>query len=772
MNIALNPQDRLIFSFDALPAAFHCRLPAVKAPDDAPCGLVNDSIILDGQPHIETPPHDLMGYDWMQMLVYSENYSNAVVNFFVETENPDSDELCGYFFPINISWTGWKILTFPLTYGFYTFGAPQALDNIRSYRFRQFWGSLPPVQTRLYVQKMWLTNVPAADPALPWQPPEGNFMVEGKKDPDHYAVSLLKKKYPHQAHPRLILTKEKIAFLKEGVRTIPFLQKAYARVLETAEQYLATDPIPYSIEDGRRLKHGTHTAALYPLALCYLIDGKEAFKNRLWQEIETICRYPDWNPQHDIDTGDYSRLIALIYDWMYHEWDENQRRIIRNALMSRACLPFINSLRDVVWSASCDGNHNSVTNSGLGMIGLALGDEDGYEDIANELIHRTAQVIPNNLRVMSPHGVCLEAPAYWRYQQENYYLYEAALYSALGEDLGLHAIPGMEITGDFVMAMNSPIHRAFNYADAPNESPVYSAALLWPAQLYQRMDYAQFYFQRAPFLEEDKARVQAISELLFFCEDMLNAPCTERKKDYFLGTVGSLSSNCTDPNAWYIGFKGGKKMSHMDLDAGSFVLDVLGKRWVSDLGQENYDMPGMWAYEENAGRWLHYRKRAEGNNTLVINPRNRPCIADHNPEAVTEITECFSCPGEAMARLDLSAACGQKAIRTFRLTENRSKFILEDALDCSIPSEIFSYLHTQAEVTIAPDGKSAALTQDGVTLHVHLDAPDGIMLKVMPAEPLLEKFQRIPHRDNTGYRKLAVHGEGVTQAAIRLEFSC
>ena len=108
---------------------------------------------------------------------------------------------------------------------------------------------------------------------------------------------------------------------------------------------------------------------------------------------------------------------------------------------------------------------------------------------------------------------------------------------------------------------------------------------------------------------------------------------------YFRGAeVAVLRSDWENPQALFVGFKAGdNKANHSHLDLGSFVFDAAGVRWAMDLGADDYNLPGYFGGQ----RWNYYRLRAEGHNTLVINPGGTP---DQDPAASTRITRFESTP--------------------------------------------------------------------------------------------------------------------------------
>ena len=181
-------------------------------------------------------------------------------------------------------------------------------------------------------------------------------------------------------------------------------------------------------------------------------------------------------------------------------------------------------------------------------------------------------------------------------------------------------------------------------------------------------------------------------------------------------------------------------------------------------------MPGMWEYHKSAGRWSYYRKRAEGNNTIVINPKYDPAnLADQSVLADCNIIDSKSGEDCSYAKIDLTSAYPEFAeciTRCFYLTDAGMK--LKDKIELKTPSEIYSFIHTKADVEISDDKRQAKMTLNGKTLIFKLEADADFELLLMDAEPLSEELLNTPHNDNSEYRKIAVHGKNIKNAEITI----
>lgn len=75
-------------------------------------------------------------------------------------------------------------------------------------------------------------------------------------------------------------------------------------------------------------------------------------------------------------------------------------------------------------------------------------------------------------------------------------------------------------------------------------------------------------------------------------------------------------------------------------------------RWATELGKDDYNLPGYFSPDRKQ-RWTYYRKRAEGQNALVVNPGSGP---EQDPTAVTELVQHDAAPTTSFAIADLTQA--------------------------------------------------------------------------------------------------------------------
>jgi len=709
-------------------------------------------------PPVESYPTDWTQYKALAINVYSEVANNSIIRFVAVSENPTTDGSDYYMANMTLNWTGWKTVVFALNEtDFVRSRNPLGWTNITGFDiWTGFGGVNADPSTSLYLDKIFLTKDSLIDNSV-------DYILDATTEENFFdAASAIKENTANDAHPRLLITEDDIENIKSLVKTNNFMAKTYKSVINTANAALEAQVQKYEFPDGLRLSRAAPNM-MPPLALAYLLTDDVRYKDRLWQELEAVCNFSDWNPGHFLDVGDFAYGVALAYDWLYDDWTEAERRIIRNGIVRNGFGPSMTHLRSGYGFAGQTNNWNQVISSGIGLAALALADEPGYEELANEVINRTGKCLPKAVATFAPDGACPEGPSYWSYAKEGFYTYVSCMLDTMKYDFGLSQMEGMENTGYFPISIMGPTNQVFNFGDGGAGS-INGGIFFNLARIYDKPELGGY--------ELNIVAAGDWSDLVMYRED-------ERMSDYrkympldkhFRGNqdLATMRSSWNDHDALFVAFKGGNNAAgHNDLDLGTFVLDALGARWIQELGSEYYEAPGMW----DEGRWLYYRKNTEGQNTLVINPSTEP---GQDPKAVAPIETFETSDSAAYGIIDLTDAYADVAKnvkRGFGLVNNRSIIVLQDEIKTSSPSEIYSFFHTGADIEISADKKSATLSINDERLRVDLISAEGELLE-MDAVPLPTSAKPpYPNMENKDIKKLAVHLTNAVNPTITVTFT-
>ena len=397
-------------------------------------------------------------------------------------------------------------------------------------------------------------------------------------------------------------------------------------------------------------------------------------------------------------------------------------------------------------------NWNQVCNGGIGMGALALADVE--PQLAGEILHDALESIQLAMAEFAPDGAWKEGPGYWNYATSYNVVFLAGLQTALGTDFGLSQIGAFKETGLFPIYLTGPLGRTFNYADGGDHT-IFAPQMFWLAREFKQPVLAWY---------ERRATAPSALDLLWFdpAGDSPKAAGLPLDK-YFRGAeVAVLRSEWDNPKALFVGFKAGdNKANHSHLDLGSFVFDAAGARWAMDLGADDYNLPGYFGGQ----RWNYYRLRAEGQNTLVINPTGAP---DQDPAARAQIIRFESRPERAFAIADLTPAYAKNARRVWRgiALLDRNKALVQDEIQADKPVDLWWFMHTRASVSIESDGRVANLQQVGAQLRAEILSPPGAKFQIMDAQPLPASPHPEGQAKNERVRKLAIHLTGISDARL------
>lgn len=520
-------------------------------------------------------------------------------------------------------------------------------------------------------------------------------------------------------HPRLLVNMSDFERLRALIQTDQVAGDWHQRLRLRAPDLLAQPVAKHQLRDGVRLLYESRAVMtrVQILGLLHTLNPDKRYIDRIWADLEAAAGFPDWNPAHFLDVAEMAVGFALAYDWLYDTWTEDQRAVIRQAIVRHALQPALSAYEDEAWWTTTSNNWNQVCGGGLILAALAVADEE--PDLSARIIELCIGSLPKSMARYAPDGGYEEGPGYWSYGTTYNVLAIAGLESALGHAFGLAEIEGFDLTGSFPLQMTGPTGFVFNFADAI-ESRFASPALMYLARRYSQPAYARF------AVERDRGR---LLELIWYDPQLLEESTTPlpRSKHYEKVGVAMIRTAWGDPMASFLAVKGGTLPSaHGQLDLGSFVLETRGIRWFIDPGRDDYNLTGYFDQSRDGRRWHYYRNRAEGHNTLVINPTERP-DQDLSADAPMVVED-------QSISVDLSQVYGVPVSRTFTLTQDAAT--ITDAIDAGEPIDLWWFAHTRACIDLSADRRVATLTQEGQTIRVILTEPAEAGWQIMAARPL------------------------------------
>lgn len=545
--------------------------------------------------------------------------------------------------------------------------------------------------------------------------------------PDVRPESSLVKQVRH-GHPRLMLLDQDLPALRQSIQENPILAGWYQQIHQRAEELLGTPLVSFTRDVRNHILEKARQVVdrVYHLGLVYRVEQDGRFAARAIEEVLQAARLDSWNPDHFLDTAELTHAVAIGYDWLYPALSPGQRTEIVEALCAKGLnegnrfydnpWPVLFHPLDFNW-AVCNFNWNQVCNGGLTIGALAVAEE--APALADHTLVSALKSIPRAMAEFGPDGGWAEGPRYWEYTTTYTTYFLAALESAIGGDIiaPLLQTPGFDKTGLFRLHMIGPSGKTFNFADS-RDTLDRSHQMFWMGKKFRQPVYAWNAERSTRALPFDLLWYDATQQGPKAAGLPLDA-CFRRVETVFLRGAWE------DPNASYVGFKGGNNaVNHGHLDLGSFVLDTHGRRWALDLGPDDYSLPFYFEW----GKTTYYRLGTRGHNTLLINGRNQRW------DAAAPVVAFHSEPECAFGVVDLSQAYNLPKSRLLRgiALLQRQNVVLQDTLRLETPAEVVWQMHTEAEVELHP--RSATLRDGGETLTVQLLEPGNAVLDVASAE--------------------------------------
>ena len=566
----------------------------------------------------------------------------------------------------------------------------------------------------------------------------GNSYDDFPKLENPVSVNYLKKNL-RKTHPRMILTPSILQNMRKEVKTNPLVKNYYEAIKLNAAEILK-QPLLKRVLTGRRLL-SVSREMLYRvniLGIVYCIDNDPKILKRINDEINDVCDFSDWHPAHFLDVAEMSMAVSLALDWTYNDLSAFTREKAVHALIEKGIKPS----EGQGWINGTN-NWNQVCNGGMIAASIAIAEKD--PELAVKTLRRSLNGLPNALKEYLPDGVYPEGATYWGYGTGFSCVSSSILKSSIGADLGIAKYPSFIESAIFRKLSIAPSGWFFNFSDCGDkEGENGDIVLSWFALKTGN----SVFLEKNKFLRDPKSmgilsRWSGVGLVwLSQYKEKENKPLPLLWKGEGSNPVVFFRGGNEDPNGYYFACKGGRgSISHGNMDAGCFVFELNGVRWVVDPGTQDYnklEQAGfdLWSASQNSQRWTLITKNNFGHSTLTVDNTLfnvdgfAPVIEykeGNKPEATIDMSEIYK--GHL-----------QSAARKF-IKDTDHSIIIEDDVFTTDSTKLLTWaIMTQAEVI--PTENGAILRQDGRQLMLTILSPGDINISIVMLDPPPMKLDR------------------------------
>ncbi len=589
-----------------------------------------------------------------------------------------------------------------------------------------------------------------------------------------------------------------------------------------------TQPILAGLEDTL-----TYLAGAYKLVTA--VEGNETNSQKYFDKAKAIIlnviQWSTW------DTGSQflgaamaSQAISVCYDWMYSKFTAAERQQIADRVYTLAIAPCIDTCTKQNYWTQWYANWSFVCIGGVGSAALAFAPEY-YKTQAETLIAKGWPVLQSAMqRFAGENGGWPEGPGYMGYGTLFLIRLMSNLQTAVGTDYGLSLEKGFQQLPNYMLHVstntNGSANGTFPYEDgdwSQNGDPWF----YWLAARFNRGDVAKVVRDRADSTAQVAVTVNGVSSSP--THPSFRSPWAlmwyDPRGDQATGQVVSPGAAVARTDAGFYGdplarqwgtsgqyaysehvniwrdswsnsnaavmFKGGYKGvdGHENLDGGTFIYDALGTRWADDLGRDSYALSSVGGTSYGV-----YRKRAEGQNTLVINPTNNDYFnsTDANEKALNAdqvykdatgrpayapVIKSLATDLESVGVVDLTNLYSKMRVssvqRGFRFDRTDDSLIVQDEITAASAPEIYWFMHVKlawanraSNFAISADGKTATITNGSNVLQCRILSGTGATFSLMEAKSLPSSPVVAGQASTSGFTKLTIRYTGTTNERL------
>ncbi len=533
--------------------------------------------------------------------------------------------------------------------------------------------------------------------------------------------------------PRLILTPKIEKGLKEKLKSDPLVQAYYGYLQNEAIKILEEPLLKRELTGFRLLSVSRRMAErMGVLCMVYRIDKDPKILERIDEELQAVCAFLDWNPQHFLDVAEMSFAVALALDWVGNGLPDKTVELAKSSLIEKGLKPSFNEGGTRMFWINSSNNWNAVCHGGMIAASLAIADKD--PELAAKTISRSLEKLPNSLKEYGPDGIYPEGPGYWVYGTSYSVLASEMLNTALGSDFGITKSPGFLKSANFRLLATAPSGEYFNFADSDGRKGGSGSVLLtWFAAQTGDENYLD-----KPFLEAPEKAGRLAGPGLVWLSQFEQTSKSELPLEWHgkgRNPLAFFRGGKEDAGQFYLAVKGGSaNISHGNMDAGTFIFELDGIRWVIDPGNQPYYPLNRIGFNlsghcQDCPRWTLLTKRNQGHSTITVNDA-RFIVKAHAP-----ITD-FKTGERPEVTIDMTEIFGRNLTSLQRkfIKESKNSFMIEDTFELNDSTRTITWaLMTVAQVIPVTNG--AILRQDGKELKLSILAPGELEVSVISLDP-------------------------------------
>ncbi|MDZ7608250.1 MAG: DUF4962 domain-containing protein [Cyclobacteriaceae bacterium] len=502
-------------------------------------------------------------------------------------------------------------------------------------------------------------------------------------------------------HPRIIMSRYDELALRFAMLEDPLAARLKAELKKDADKLLSAKDLKYSRDKNNSIGEISeeYLKRILTLSMAYRIFEDEKYSDKAIDQMMDACAFPDWNPGYFLDAATMTAAMAIGYDWNFYHLDIRQNETIRNRILEFGINPGLEVYtnpdgKPLVWF-KMDNHWNQVCASGLILGALAVGDD--FPDVKNQAIYHAVRNLLPTIELNEPDGVWSQGPASWVLANNYLAMAMSAMTSSLGHDFGLSSRPGMDQAASWYTKMTGPSGQTFNFGLSSASQVTIAPALAWYAGIYN--DYLPSELFRKQLEKQLSGNVLYRRDALFYLSLpwIQNLNESEKHKSGLSiqeGTIDMMvfQGNGENNEYLYLASKGGSgKLGNQQLDAGTFVVDALGERWVLDPQVENpANTTGQDAWENPANTNANH-------STLVI------AGANQNPDGECRIVKSNRNAPQPFGIYDLSPAYPEatKVLRGFKLLSDDCIMVRDEITFSDSPKKVRWAIITDATVSVS-----------------------------------------------------------------------